>query len=79
VQRAFGIGHCGLRLLELLGLELAIDLTLPKIPDERTGFTREPLRFLLKRADSIRDTLRVTALLCPDNQRRKDGYEQEQR
>jgi hypothetical protein len=50
---------CGLggRLFRLLGFEVALDLELAQIADERPGFTRQSIRFTLKGANAIGDAV----------------------
>ena len=54
-QLLFGLRRRGGRLLGLLVLQIALDLELAEIADERTGFAGQTLGLPLKRADSVGD------------------------
>ena len=56
-QRACAAAAVGRRLFGLLGLEVALDLELAKIADERARFAGQSLGFALQGADAIGDAL----------------------
>ena len=70
---------CGGCLLGLLVLEIALDLELAKIADERAGFACQTLGLPLKRADAIGDAPRCVLGRLRGLLRARDGGSQRNR